>query len=126
MCCIKLSAEAVLVNYFGSPLFQSSDNDTGMVNVSSIQSCAAFLANNLPGYVSYDISIKALQEAVKSGMFQMSADGSKIALQEDVDRQRYNWSFPSSIANRIEKIVDKFFQRELYKREIQPVAVLIA
>lgn len=125
MCCINLSTEAILENYFGSPNFKMPENKK--VEVWKIQSFVAFLSNNLPGYVEYDLSIEALKEVSKKNNFILDSSNKYIICNKELkDRQLYNYSFSQPTSTNIESTVDYFFRKNLHNKKIKPLELLVS
>lgn len=117
MCCITIETEVLVANFFGSPecIFTGADG----VEVEKIEKCAKVLANNLPGYVFYDLSVKKINELTKEN-HDFLMNGGKIYYRgKKINRDQYNTIYSASISEKIVRIIDGFFRLHLYDKEIK-------
>lgn len=117
MCCITIETDVLMANFFGSP-------KCGMMGMNGaelekIEKCAKVLANNLPGYVFYDLSPKKIDKLVKENKEFVLDDGKMYYRGGRIDRDQYNRVYISDISQKISEIVDEFFQYRLYDKEIK-------
>lgn len=114
MCCIQISDEVLLKNVLGSPQIQKLEG--GKINADDIGKCGIYLRNNLPGYVDCEIDGEVLEHtALTCGYI---VDKRQIYFKDiEIDRKICNQIYPQELADKIEEIVDCFFDRELYRPE---------
>lgn len=117
MCCITIETDVLVVNVFGSPEKKSTGMDG--VELAVIEKCAKVLANNLPGYVFYDLSSRKIEAFLEENKAFTLNDGIIYYRGEKIDRKQYNRVYVPPISNRISEIVDNFFHYGLYKKEIK-------
>ncbi len=117
MCCITIETDVLVANFFGSP--ESGLAGMDGVELEVIEKCARVLANNLPGYVFYDLSPKKIAELVEENKEFVLNDGKMYYRGPGIDRRQYNKVYVPSIARRIGEIVDGFFHFGLYNKEIE-------
>lgn len=117
MCCITIETDVLIANFFGSP--QCGLMRMNGAELEKIERCAIVLANNLPGYVFYDLSSKRIDRLVKENK-EFVLDGGKMYYRGGwIDRKQYNKVYASDISEKISNIVDGFFQYRLYDKEIK-------
>lgn len=117
MCCITIETGVLVANFFGSPENESVGQNG--VELELIEKCAKVLANNLPGYVFYDLSSRKIEEFVEENKEFELRDGKIYYRGEKIDRKQYNKVYVPSISKRIGEIVDGFFRYGLYNKEIK-------
>lgn len=117
MCCITIETDVLIANIFGSPQKILAGMDG--VSLEVIEKCAKVLANNLPGYVFYDLSFRKIEGFLKENKdFVLNND--KIYYRgEKIDREQYNKVYVSAISQKIGEIVDAFFYFGLYNKVIK-------
>lgn len=117
MCCITIETDVLIANIFGSPQKEQLGMDG--VELEVIEKCAMVLANNLPGYVFYDLSFKKIEEFLKENK-DFILNGSKIYYRGiNIDREQYNKVYIPAISKKIGEIVDAFFSFGLYNKVIK-------
>ena len=113
MSCITIETDAMLANFFGSPEYEKIGESK--VNIQIVEKCAIFLANNLPGYVFFDLSKNSINDVARNSPW-YQLDGDDIIYSGvKIDRDNFNYIYTSRIANRITNTVDDFFVNELYQ-----------
>lgn len=117
MCCITIETDVLIANFFGSP--ENELAGMGGVELEVIEKCAKVLANNLPGYVFYDLSSKKIAELVEENKEFVLNDGKMYYRGPGIDRKQYNKVYVPAISKRIGEIVDGFFRFGLYDKEIK-------
>lgn len=76
------------------------------------------LANNLPGYVFYDLTPKKIEEVTRENRNYIQM-GHKIFYRGGtIDRNACNSIYTPSISKRIGQVVDGFFSQGLYEKKI--------
>lgn len=116
MCCIQISSEILLENVLGSEKVQSRQN--GRVSFKDIENCGIFLENNLPGYVNCNVNRDIMCRLARNYGCTIE-DDAIINLTNVRDIKRRNERFyPLEIANRIESIVDAFWQQRNDERDV--------
>lgn len=119
MSCITIETDALLANFFGSPEYETIGENE--ISIKIIERCAIFLANNLPGYVFFDLSKDSISYVAKKSLW-YQIDGDNIIYSGlKIDRDNYNRVYSARIANKITNMVDDFFVNKLYlnNREIE-------
>lgn len=117
MCCITIETEVLMANFFGSPECEFTGMDG--VELEKIEKCAKVLANNLPGYVFYDLSPKKIKELTKENHDFLLNEGKIYYRGKKINRDQYNNIYSVSISKKISGIIDGFFKLHLYDKEIQ-------
>lgn len=117
MCCITIETDVLVANVFGSPEKELAGMDG--VELETIEKCAKVLANNLPGYVFYDLSSRKVESFLKENKGFTLSDGTIYYRGEEIDRRHYNRVYVPAISNKISEIVDNFFRFGLYNKEIK-------
>lgn len=116
MCCITIETDVLVANVLGSPEKQRAGIDG--VEMETIEKCAKVLANNLPGYVFYDLSSKRVEAFLQANKDFELNDGKIYYRGAKINRKQYNKVYVPTISNRISEIVDGFFHFGLYNKEI--------
>lgn len=117
MCCLTIETDVMLANFFGSPKYEELGENVATIN--NIEKCAKILANNLPGYVFYDLTPKKIESLIKEDRnYAYGDDGRIIYRGEKIDRKSYNMIYTQEISNKISKIVDDYFQNRLFDEDI--------
>lgn len=124
MCCITIGTDVMLANFFGSPGYLTSGLDGADLDV--IKKCAVTLANNLPGYVFFDLTQKKVDALVNGNHGYIYQGGKIMYIGKGIDLKRYNDSYTPGISEKIEKIVNGFFKQQLYAKEIKPLVQVYA
>ena len=79
----------------------------------------------MPGYVIYDLSEGAIEEAVADGDFDYDFERKSFIFKHEFNREIYNQFYPQSITKEIEQIVDYFLQQRLYEGRVAPIKTLV-
>jgi len=124
MCCIILDAGIILDNMFGSPECPSEFRE-GSIDRAVIDRCSVFVANNLPGDVVCDLSDGAIRKAMEDGHFVYDPEKKEFILKSEGDTEKYKLFYPDSVTSKLGKIIDCFWKRKLYGRNILPVKTLV-
>ena len=117
MCCITIETDVLVANFFGSPECRFTGMDG--VEVEKIEKCAKVLANNLPVYVFYDLSLKKINELTKENHDFLLSEGKIYYRGKKINRDQYNNIYSASISEKIGRIIDGFFRLRLYDKEIK-------
>lgn len=115
MCCIQISGEILLRNVLASQKVQQIGEG---ISIGDIEKCGIYLENNLPGYVECENDPQVLCRIIKSYGFSID-ENEKIDPDEIlITRDKCNSIYPNDLAEKIEEIVDTFFERNLYAPNI--------
>jgi len=117
MGCLTIETEVLLANFFGSPENPRWTEDG--VPIVVIEKCAKTLANNLPGYVFYDLSRRRLWNVVNENREYVLSGENIIYKGGEIDREKYNKVYASDISEKMSTVVDSFFKFRLYEKEIK-------
>ncbi len=124
-CCITIDATTLLCNFFGSPYYQTLEDNENGVSIKTIEKCAKVLANNLPTYLFYDATIKGIRRAINEDgkIFNLNKilrlQDNKIYYNDStIDLAKCNSCYTKNIANEITQIVNNFFIYKMYRKEI--------
>lgn len=122
MSCITMDTKTLLYNFFGSPYCEKEFYNDG-VSIDILDKCAKTLANHLPEYFFYDISMKAIKRLIE----EEPGRPKKFMLDEkdkihynggNIDINRYNACYTKEVFESIPKIIDGFFKHKLYEKDI--------
>lgn len=116
MCCITIDTEVLFANFFGSPEYRGNGHEGADIEV--IEKCARVLANNLPGYVFYDLTPKAIAEVTRENKDYVMVENKIFYRGESIDRNACNSIYTSGISKRIGQVVDGFFSQGLYDKKV--------
>lgn len=115
MGCISIDAKVLLYNFFGS---QSFNLNKESVPLEIIDKCAIFLANNLPGYVFYDSNVSSIIRVTKKNPEFILSEGKVICKGNNINLEIINNIYSKTISNKIQEIVNDFFENNLFEKEI--------
>lgn len=122
MCCVTIDTEVMLANFFGSPEYRKMQEDS--VEIETIEKCAIVLANNLPGYVFYDVSPKAIRKLSEKNKGYI-LEGKRVKYRgREIDLKQYNRRYTPKISDSIEKIINSFFIYQLYNKQVRLLSVV--
>lgn len=119
MCCIQISDEVLLKNVMASPKIHAING--GKISIDDIGKCGIYLENNLPGYVDCETDYQVLYKTVKSYGYTIDNNKQIDSKEVAIEREKCNSIYPSDLAEKIEKIVDTFFDQNLYSPDINIV-----
>lgn len=113
MCCIQVRADVLLRNVLGYREIKAIG--ISKISISDIGKCGIYLENNLPGYVDCETDEQVLSRTAELCGYLVDED-KKIDLDciNDIDL-RCNRIYPDQLANRIEEIIQVFFEEKLYE-----------
>lgn len=116
MCCIQISVETLLDNFFGSDLWINEPYK--QIEAGQISQCGIFLINSLPGYVYCESdTVKIRQAAADMGYLIDPIERTICRGDKFVDRRRRNSIYSPGTASIIEKLVDIFVEERLSQPE---------
>lgn len=116
MCCITIDTEVILANIFGSPELNLMRGEG--IGVDIIEKCAVVLANNLPGYVFYDVTLPAIQKTTLENISFKIEHGKVYYFGNPICREKYNQIYTPTIASKIINLIDGFFKYEMYNDSV--------
>ncbi|MDD6628202.1 MAG: hypothetical protein PUF03_08130 [Lachnospiraceae bacterium] len=119
MCCIQISDEVLLKNVMASPILHNING--GKISIGNIGKCGIYLENNLPGYVDCETDFLVLSNTAKACGYTIDHEAQIDSNEVEIEREKCNSIYPKDLADRIEKIVDAFFERSLYDPSINIV-----
>jgi hypothetical protein len=116
---LSIDAKTLIINMVGSPAFEKLDID--VIPITMVESCANWLSNNVGGYLFIDTQKNSL-EGVCSSLKCLSFEDNGIHVNKSIGleetRNNVNKIYSSEEADRIEGLVDKFFEDGKYKANI--------
>ena len=116
MCCITIETEVLFDNFFGSPEYKKFGNKGA--DIETIEKCAKVLANNLPGYVFYDLTPRKIREVIRENKCYIQ-EGSKIFyVGESINRNLTNKIYTKNISEKIGQVVDGFFIQGIFDEKV--------
>lgn len=117
MCCITIETDVLMANFFGSPKCGQMAEEG--VELEKIERCARVLANNLPGYVFYDLTQKKIISFMKENKDFILQDNKISYHGRKINRNKYNNIYSEKISSKISEVVDAFFDQKLYDKDIK-------
>lgn len=127
MCCIQVSAEVLLDNFFGCSLWNKQPYR--QVTVEQISQCGIFLVNSLPGYACCETNETIIRQAAAEAGYSIDPIKQTICKgNKEVDRRKQNSIYTQRTAKYIESLVDIYVKQKLEQAEgrIEQLKVICA
>lgn len=94
------------------------------ISVDTLEKCAKILANNLPGYFCYDLSMKAIKRVIEDEaqypirMFTLDKENKIHYSGAWINLRECNACYIKEISEKIPEIVNGFFKYRLFEKDI--------
>lgn len=115
MCCIQIRADVLLENVLGHCDVEKMG--ISKMSIGNIGKCGIYLENNLPGYVDCETNEEVLSRTARLCGYSVDEDKQiDLCTVANIGRG-WNRVYPDHLAEKIEEIVEVFFEERLYEED---------